>query len=245
MDFSRIDHCRDWLAYLLAFFALLRVREYTDGGLRMSEVVERSWGLSVTVPFSKTSIDPCTIPLVRRDDLLCPLAAYQAYMSLLPPYIRFNANNPLLVSCPLPAPPRTFSALVRVAQSNRDHVSSPPPSPGHGHVPRLLRSFVYFSPLPSLTFPPTVVNARPLSMTTFIAPITAKLRRRVGGGVGRALCLKLNQAEAHEEPSALRRPWNNLKRAIRNYCVWWLIDNLYNWTRQAYTPLSNLDPAYK
>ncbi len=174
LDFSRLDNTRDWLAYLIAFFALLRVREYVDGGLRMAEVVDKGWGLAITIPFSKTSIDPCTIPIVRRDDILCPLRAYRRYMELLPVYITANPVNPLFVSLPLPSAPVGvgFSAIVHVAAND---LTFPPIPPRSVDRPALRRGFVYYGPPPSHAPLPRTVSCRPLQMSTFIADFKLRM----------------------------------------------------------------------
>jgi hypothetical protein len=69
---------------LFAFYGLLRVREYTCGALCVMDVHPHRWGVSLTIPFSKTSLIPITVDIIRRDDQLCPLVALRNYRALVP-----------------------------------------------------------------------------------------------------------------------------------------------------------------
>lgn len=84
LDLTLFDDARDWCACLFAFYGLLRVKEYTCGGLRIKDVKPRKWGVSLTVPYSKTTLIPATVDIIRRDDDLCPLRAYSSYHELIP-----------------------------------------------------------------------------------------------------------------------------------------------------------------
>ena len=79
---------RDWCAALFAFYGLLRIREYTCAALLRQHVVRYDWGISLAVPFSKTSLIPTTVSLVHRGDDLCPVAAHRAYTRHLPARLR-------------------------------------------------------------------------------------------------------------------------------------------------------------
>ena len=47
LDTAYFEHARDWCACLIAFYGLLRIGEYMDGGLRMQHVIPSSaWTLS-------------------------------------------------------------------------------------------------------------------------------------------------------------------------------------------------------
>lgn len=92
---------RDWCAALFAFYGLLRIREYTCAGLLRQHVSVHEWGISLAIPFSKTSLIPTAVAIVRRDDTLCPVAAHCAYTRHLParlrrvevPYFLHNASS--------------------------------------------------------------------------------------------------------------------------------------------------------
>jgi hypothetical protein len=86
MDFSRFHHSRDWLCYVLAFFGLLRIHEYIGSSLKFGHVKVKSWGISITIPFSKTNLQPVKVRLVRRDpsDMFDPVSAYYRYVQFIP-----------------------------------------------------------------------------------------------------------------------------------------------------------------
>lgn len=84
IDFDAFTDARDWCACLFAFFGLLRIKEYTNAGLRVRHVAEHPWGINLTIPFSKTSLVPTDVAIIRRDDDLCPIRAYRAYVALVP-----------------------------------------------------------------------------------------------------------------------------------------------------------------
>ena len=73
LKFTSFRDARLWCACLIAFFALLRINEYCNRGLLVQHVTLHRWGLSITVPYSKTSLVPTTVDIIRRDDQLCPL----------------------------------------------------------------------------------------------------------------------------------------------------------------------------
>jgi hypothetical protein len=102
--YSHIQHntfagARDWCACVFAFFGLLRINEYMNGGLQYHHVQPHSLGVTLTIPFSKTSLVPAKVDIVSRDDALCPLRAFSAYSAFLlagplPP----AASNPFFIS---------------------------------------------------------------------------------------------------------------------------------------------------
>jgi hypothetical protein len=87
MDFSLFNHCRDWCAYIFAFFGLLRLSEFTEGSLLFNHVtINHNQSLIyITIPFSKTSNNPVTIKLNPRRDNLCPIKAYLNYINHIHP----------------------------------------------------------------------------------------------------------------------------------------------------------------
>ena len=79
-DVATFDGARNWCACLLAFFGLLRINEYANGGLRHGDVRLSATGVTLTVPFSKTSLQPTDVELAARADDLCPARALAAYL---------------------------------------------------------------------------------------------------------------------------------------------------------------------
>jgi hypothetical protein len=71
---------------------LLRINEYANSGLLVQHVVAHQWGVSITVPFSKTSLVPTTVDIIRRDDQLCPARAYQEYIAFIPAALRLPSH---------------------------------------------------------------------------------------------------------------------------------------------------------
>lgn len=116
MDLCNFYHVRDWCAYLFAFFGLLRLREFTDGGLLMRDVSFSPSHVALTIPFSKSNLQPVTIRLVSRTDSLCPVSALKKYLSFLPPSTR-RSDSPFFISHPLPQSSRlsskAFSTMLK------------------------------------------------------------------------------------------------------------------------------------
>jgi hypothetical protein len=100
VDRSTFEGARDWCAYMLAFFGLPRVGEYTDGRLRMQDVRLTPWGVSLIIPFSKTSLIPTQVDIVSRTDVLCPARALSDYLSFftLYPGLPHQPADPLFIS---------------------------------------------------------------------------------------------------------------------------------------------------
>ena len=80
-DFHQFNQVRDWCAYVFAFFGVLRISEYIGSSFTHQCVRVHSWGVCLTIPYSKTCLTPTQVKLARRNDILCPLAAYCCYMS--------------------------------------------------------------------------------------------------------------------------------------------------------------------
>jgi hypothetical protein len=86
LDLRYFEPSRDWCACLLAFFGLLRVKEYMGGALRFRHAVVTDAGVDIIVLFSKTQRTPTTVSLTARPDALCPRAAllnYRAFFNEL------------------------------------------------------------------------------------------------------------------------------------------------------------------
>lgn len=87
-----IDHdtfvgAREWAAYLLSFYALLRRSEILDSRIAFSHIHVHNTGMSITIPFSKTSLQAHTVHLCRRHDVLCPVLAFVRYRSFISPQL--------------------------------------------------------------------------------------------------------------------------------------------------------------
>lgn len=95
---SVFTDARDWCAYLFAYFGLLRVREFTDASLLFKHVIPHSWGIQLVIVSSKTSLHPTSVNLIKRDDILCPLAAYKAYALLVPLALSSIGSCPFFLS---------------------------------------------------------------------------------------------------------------------------------------------------
>lgn len=92
MDLSQFLDARDWCAYVFAFFGLLRLREYTDGRLQFQHVQRFHWGIQLTIPFSKTSLQPVHVKLASRPDSFCPLKAFDAYVLHIPSQLHLPSS---------------------------------------------------------------------------------------------------------------------------------------------------------
>jgi integrase len=113
LDLTTFTDARDWCASLIAFFGLLRIKEYTCSGLLVRHVTQEKWGINLTIPFSKTSLIPTTVSLARRDDdVLCPLAAYRAYIKLVPDAYR-RPDRPLFLEHAHSDAPLTDTTFIR------------------------------------------------------------------------------------------------------------------------------------
>lgn len=117
---------RDWCAALFAFYGLLRIREYTCSGLLRQHVTVHGWGINLAVPFSKTSLIPTAVALIRRDDILCPVAAHRAYTRLLPVRLR-GIDAPYFLHNNTTSAPLTDVTFIRhVRRWVRDALHRPP-----------------------------------------------------------------------------------------------------------------------
>lgn len=97
IDTTTFDGARDALLYLLSFFGLLR-RSECGPRLTMAHVTRADWGLALTIPYSKTNLRPVVIRVCARHDEVCPLAAYDRYVSLIPSRLRLP-SFPLFRAC--------------------------------------------------------------------------------------------------------------------------------------------------
>ena len=87
IDHSTFEGAREWAIYLLGFFAILRRSEYIDSRIHMKHLFIHSLGLSITIPYSKTSLHEATVQVAKRNDLFCPVNAFNHYFSFIPSQI--------------------------------------------------------------------------------------------------------------------------------------------------------------
>jgi hypothetical protein len=88
LNLKSFHDARDWCSYLFAFFGLLRVGEFTNGSLRMSDVERKSDRIRLTIPYSKTALRAVQIDLAARNDELDPCTAYDNLIRFYPVCIR-------------------------------------------------------------------------------------------------------------------------------------------------------------
>jgi hypothetical protein len=81
MDLSDFDTASVWCAMVFAWNGLLRVSEFCDGGLKVSDVRVYDSGVQLIIPFSKTSLVPTCVSMVKRDDVICPMLAIKSYVN--------------------------------------------------------------------------------------------------------------------------------------------------------------------
>lgn len=126
LDLTSFADARDWCASLFAFFGLLRIKEYTCAGLLTQHVSVAPWGVDLAIPFSKTSLIPASVAIIRRDDALCPVAACHAYTALVPPQLR-RPGLPFFLHSTSSATPLSDVTFTRsVRRWVRDHLREPP-----------------------------------------------------------------------------------------------------------------------
>ena len=89
---------REWAAYVMSFFALLRRSEIIDVRLKFHHIVVHSTGMSITVPYSKTNLQPHVVHLCARNDYLCPVLAYTHYRSFIPTQLQAILSCPVFLS---------------------------------------------------------------------------------------------------------------------------------------------------
>ncbi|MCW3101494.1 MAG: hypothetical protein JWL77_7112 [Chthonomonadaceae bacterium] len=126
LDLDSFEGSRNWCAYLFSFFGLLRLREFCSPALTFHNVTPQRYGIDITVAFSKTCLVPVQVVLVRRDDQLCPLAAYQQYIRHIDYRLRLATSSffRLTANRTKPLEPSVFihdlRSLIQSALSDRD-----------------------------------------------------------------------------------------------------------------------------
>ena len=86
IEHTTFEGARDWCACALAFFGLLRINEYTNGGLQHGDVGFTTAGIMITIRVSKTSLQPTRIDMAARADFLCPALALAHYLAFFAQY---------------------------------------------------------------------------------------------------------------------------------------------------------------
>lgn len=90
LDLSSYDDCRDYLAYLLAFFGTMRISEYTGNSsllwkhVRLHTTSTGAMAIVLTLPFSKTSSVPEEITIIEQthNRSICPITTFIQFQSL-------------------------------------------------------------------------------------------------------------------------------------------------------------------
>ena len=100
IDHATFEGARNWCACTLAFFGLLRINEYVNGGLEHRHVQHTPDGVAITVPYSKTSLQPTRIDVASRTDALCPARALSAYLAFFTRYpaLPQRPSDPLFIA---------------------------------------------------------------------------------------------------------------------------------------------------
>ena len=66
--------------------------------LKFHHIVVHATGMSITIPYSKTNLQPHTVHLCARDDYLCPVQAFVHYRSFVPTKLQSIASCPVFLS---------------------------------------------------------------------------------------------------------------------------------------------------
>lgn len=132
LDLTQFRDARDFCAGVFAFFGLLRINEYANGGLAVKDVVLSPLGICLTIQHSKTQLVPVKVDLACRGDSLCPAAAYRAYTSLIPAHLR-QPHHPFFLSSALTDTPMSDSEFIHRIKQLVKTVLSRDPSSFSGH----------------------------------------------------------------------------------------------------------------
>lgn len=81
IDFGCLADVRFWCATILGFQGLFRASEI--GRVQLDHIEINSWGVRVTVLFSKTNHSPVPVTMVARGDVFCPVLAFLLLMKLM------------------------------------------------------------------------------------------------------------------------------------------------------------------
>ena len=137
LDLAHFDQSRDWFTYLLAFFGLLRISEFTGSNSLLWRHVTMGVDadtakkfLQVTVPFSKTSSLPHSLFISEQGDALCPVAAFIRYHSAAGQHQR---DSPLLLSAPGSNTGINRRSFVRQLRQRLTHIDGRDSSVYSGH----------------------------------------------------------------------------------------------------------------
>ena len=100
IDHSTFAGAREWSAYTMSFFALLRRSEILDARLTFANIQTHASGMSITIPFSKTNNRPHVVHICKRDDFLCPVHAFLSYQAFVPTKLQSISTCPVFLSTP-------------------------------------------------------------------------------------------------------------------------------------------------
>ncbi len=100
IDTNTFDGAREWAAYVISFFALLRRSEILDTRLKFQHIIIHETGMSIIVPFSKTKLTPHTVHLCQRNDYLCPVQAFIHYRAFIPHQLQSISSCPVFLATP-------------------------------------------------------------------------------------------------------------------------------------------------
>ncbi len=81
LDLRLYEDALFWCVVTIALQGLLRAGEFVAGRLRWSDITQHTWGLQLTIPFSKSCPQPVDIALVERRDWFCPVLAVSHLLS--------------------------------------------------------------------------------------------------------------------------------------------------------------------
>ena len=132
LDFHLFTDSRDWCAFVFAFFALLRIHEYADGGLLFRHVQQTKAGISLTISHSKTQLVAVQVEMVHRGDTLCPVLARQRYLSTVPTSLQ-RPEHPFFLASAKDGQPMTDSQLIHRLKGLAKTVLGRDPAEFSGH----------------------------------------------------------------------------------------------------------------
>lgn len=133
LDLTSFDDVRDWCTYVFAFFGLLRIHEYVTPALQYQHVKVFRWGVSITIAFSKTNLQPVKVRLATRNDIFDPINACVRYLSFVKPTTGLLPHTPFFLASPTKSTPlsdKTFLTRLKLRVQHHLHLD---PSQFAGH----------------------------------------------------------------------------------------------------------------
>lgn len=123
LDLSLFVDSRFWCMAMFAFFGILRINEYANGGLRQENVAVCQSHMQLTIPYSKTQATATLIELCARVDGLCPVAAFRCYVELLGE-LRSKLQAPFFCVSPNSQAAYSDRAFIKELRSHLSHFVS-------------------------------------------------------------------------------------------------------------------------